>query len=203
MIKNIIFDFGDIFINLDKEATQAGLAKLGVSKVSDEMTHLFHEYERGFVDSEDFINYFSIKYSISKNDLLVAWNAILLDFPLERLQFLKALADTKKYRLFLLSNTNDIHIEYVKEVWGIQLFMEFKNCFENFYLSYEINLRKPDKEIYEFVLNTNQLKADETLFVDDVKENTDAAKLLGIHVWNLNPKTESVTELFQKSKHLF
>lgn len=198
MIKNIIFDFGDIFINLDKEATSKGLAKLGIPKITEEIVDLYHEYERGFVDSDDFINYFQEKYAISKSDLLHAWNAILLDFPHYRLDFLKELAASNKYRLFLLSNTNDLHFQYVKEVWGIPFYNEFKNCFEKFYLSYEINLRKPDKEIFEYVLKQNNLMANETLFVDDVKENTDGASLLGIHVWNLNPKEECVTELFAK-----
>ena len=112
---------------------------------------------------------------------------------------MKKLAASGKYRLFLLSNTNDLHIESVKNSVGIPFFTEFKNCFEQFYLSHEINLRKPDTEIYEFVLKSNQLSPDETLFVDDLKENTVGASLLGIQVWNLNPTKECVTELFDKN----
>ena len=202
MIKNIIFDFGDIFINLDKEATYREMAKLGVSKITPQMIQVYQDYEKGLMETADFINYFSTSFPISKKDLVFAWNAVLLDFPENRLQFLKELAATKKYRLFLLSNTNDLHFTSVKNSVGIPFFTEFKNCFEQFYLSHEINLRKPDSEIYQFVLQSNQLKADETLFVDDLKENTDAAKSLGIHVWNLNPTTENVTELFEKQSHL-
>ncbi|WP_445749724.1 HAD family hydrolase [Polaribacter sp.] len=203
MIKNIIFDFGDIFINLDKEATYREMAKLGVSKITPQMIQVYQEYEKGLMETADFINYFSSSFPISKNDLVFAWNAILLDFPENRLEFLQELAHSEKYRLFLLSNTNDLHITSVKNSVGIPFYTEFKNCFEQFYLSHEINLRKPDKEIYEFVLETNQLKPEETLFIDDLKENTDAAKMLGIHVWNLNPTTENITELFKKNSHLF
>jgi putative hydrolase of the HAD superfamily len=164
---------------------------------------VYHDYEKGLMETADFIAYFSSSFPISEEDLVFAWNAVLLDFPENRLFFLKKLAASGKYRLFLLSNTNDLHIEFVKNSVGIPFFTEFKNCFEQFYLSHEINLRKPDPEIYEFVLQSNQLSPDETLFVDDLKENTDSAKLLGIHVWNLNPATENVTELFEKNSHLF
>jgi glucose-1-phosphatase len=203
MIKNIIFDFGDIFINLDKEATYREMAKLGVSKITPKMIQVYQEYEKGLMETSDFINYFSSSFPILNNDLIFAWNAILLDFPENRLRFLQEIAHSEKYRLFLLSNTNDLHIASVKNSVGIPFFTEFKNCFEQFYLSHEINLRKPDKEIYEFVLNLNQLIPEETLFVDDLKENTDAARSLGIHVWNLNPTIDNVTELFRKNSHLF
>lgn len=80
-----------------------------------------------------------------------------------------------------------------------QLYNQFKSSFEQFYLSHEIHFRKPDAEIYEFVLQQNNLVAEETLFVDDLKENTDSAQQLGIHVWNLDPSKDEVSELFTKN----
>jgi len=200
MIKNIIFDFGDIFINLDKQATYKEMAKLGVTKISDEMIAVYHEYEKGLMATDEFITFYHDKFGIKKEDLVFAWNAILLDFPKKRLDFLKDLARSKRYRLFLLSNTNDLHIKWVQNSLGEEFCNEFKNSFEQFYLSHEINFRKPDSEIYEFVLKENNLLADETLFVDDLKENTDSASKLGIHVWNLIPEKEDVTELFIRNK---
>ena len=201
MIKNIIFDFGDIFINLDKKATFNELEKLGISEISDEMMAVAHQYERGLISTDEFIEFFNKKFKVAKEDLVFAWNSILLDFPLRRLEFLKELAKSKKYRLFLLSNTNDLHISSVKNSLGTEFYNEFKNCFEQFYLSHEIHFKKPDVVIYEFVLNENSLIAEETLFVDDLKENTDAANTLGIKTWNLIPGQEDVTELFTK-KHI-
>ncbi|HCY98202.1 MAG TPA: haloacid dehalogenase, partial [Polaribacter sp.] len=128
-----------------------------------------------------------------------AWNAILLDFPEKRLKFIQELAKNKKYRLFLLSNTNDLHISWIQNDWGIELYTAFKNCFEQFYLSHELRLRKPNKDIYNFVLEANHLIAEETLFIDDTKENTIAAKSLGIQVWHLIPGNEDVVELFTKN----
>ena len=203
MIKNIIFDFGDFFINLDKKATHRELEKLGVSVISDEMMLVVQQYEKGLISSQDFINFFSSKFSVSSSDLVFAWNSILLDFPLTRLAFLKEISNSKKYRLFLLSNTNYLHISWVQENWGLKLYNEFKKCFEKFYLSYEINLSKPSSEIYEFVLIENNLNAQETLFVDDLKENTAAANRLGIHTWNLIPGQEDITQLFAKKQILF
>jgi FMN phosphatase YigB (HAD superfamily) len=200
MIKNIIFDFGDIFINLDKAATYKEMAKLGVTAITEEMIGVYHQYEKGLMSTDDFINFYHDKFGIKKTDLVNAWNAILLDFPKRRLTFLKEIAASKKYRLFLLSNTNDLHIRWVEDSLGKEFYNEFKNSFEQFYLSHEINFRKPDLEIYEFVLNENNLIANETLFVDDLKENTDSASTLGIHVWNLIPEKEDVTELFAKYK---
>ena len=72
----------------------------------------------------------------------------------------------------------------------------FKSCFDKFYLSHEIHFRKPDASIYEYVLNENQLEADRCFFVDDTKENTQAAAQLGIHTWNNNPEKEDIINLF-------
>jgi putative hydrolase of the HAD superfamily len=200
MIKNIVFDFGDVFINLDKEATFVALSKLGVEEVTDEMLAIAKEYEVGAISTEAFVRFFQQKFSIANQQLIDAWNTILLDFPKRRLKFLKDLAASSKYRLFLLSNTNELHISWIQNDWGMSLYNEFKNCFEQFYLSHEIGLRKPNADIYEYVLEKNNLVAAETYFVDDTEENTVAAEKLGIKVWNINPKKEDVTTLLTKKE---
>lgn len=196
MIKNIILDFGDVLINLDKPATAREMLKFGFTGMTPELDILFKNYEKGLVASDHFLETISNRFpQANMNDLINAWNAILLDFPEERLRFLENLAQTNQHRLFLLSNTNDLHIECVKEQMGRMRFSRFKNAFEVFYLSYEMGMRKPDTEIFEFVLEENKLSAQETLFVDDVRENTDAASNLGIHVWNLQVGQEDITQL--------
>ena len=199
MIKNIVFDFGDIFINLDKKLFAKELQKLGVSQDSKEITPVLEQYEMGLISTEAFLTFFREKFNISSDTLVGVWNSILLDFPKKRLKFIQELAEIKKYRLFLLSNTNKMHISWIQNNWEMKLYNEFKNCFEKFYLSHEINLRKPNNNIYEFVLEANKLIPEETLFIDDTKENTDAAKLLGMYVWNLIPGKEEVVELFTKN----
>ncbi len=196
MIKNIILDFGDIFIDLDKPATAKAMEKFGYKSLTPDLDALFKNYEKGSKSSQEFLEEVSSVFpSATDKDLIAAWNAILLEFPDRRLEFIEALAQENQYRLFLLSNTNDIHIEFVKEQMGMEKFNRFKNAFEVFYLSYEMGMRKPDAEIFEFVLSENKLAANETLFVDDTKENTDTASLLGIKTWNLQVGKEDITQL--------
>ncbi|KGK31433.1 HAD-IA family hydrolase [Cellulophaga sp. E6(2014)] len=199
MIKNIIFDFGDIFINLDKLAVFKALANVGYIEVTPELDDIFKAYEMGLMTSENFILKLNqIFPSATPKELKDAWNSILLDFPENRLLFLEQLAAEKKYRLFLLSNTNEIHIDYVINAMGEAQFNRFKDCFEKFYLSHEIKLRKPNKDIYEFVLNENNLIAEETFFVDDTQENTAASTALGIKSWNLLVGKEDIIQLKTK-----
>ena len=201
MIKNIVFDFGDVFINLDKEATFKRLKELGVNEFTIELLELAKQYEMGMITTREFVNTFKSYFpSISETDFKNAWNSMLLDFPLYRLSFLKSLANSKKYRIFLLSNTNDLHISWIQKTWGRKLFSEFKNCFEKFYLSHEIHLRKPNKNIYEFVIESNKLTPEETFFVDDTEENTVVANKLGIKTWQINPNSEDVVDLFSKKE---
>ncbi|WP_427875002.1 HAD family hydrolase [Flavobacterium sp. MMS24-S5] len=197
MINAIIFDFGDIFINLDKPATISGLQKLGMKEWNNELDQLNLSFEVGAISSEDFIGGFQKQLpNASKEDILRAWNAVLADFPFYRLEFLQELS--KKYRLFLLSNTDSIHINTFEEKSGISFYKDFYACFEKVYFSFDIGMRKPDPKIYQFVLDQNNLVAANTLFVDDKTENTDSAASLGIKVWNLQVGKEDVVDLFTK-----
>ncbi|MFS4417157.1 HAD family hydrolase [Maribacter sp. 2307ULW6-5] len=199
MIKNIIFDFGDIFINLDKQAVYRDLAKYGHPALTPEMDTLAKTYEVGKISSPDFIKELQrLVPKATAEEITQAWNSILLDFPESRLHFIEQLAADKQYRLFLLSNTNDLHIDYVKKTMGLDRFQRFQACFEQFYLSHEIHLRKPNLDIYQFVLNENDLKPQESFFVDDTKENTDAAEGLGITTWHLKVGEEDITDLKAK-----
>ena len=202
MIKTIIFDFGDVFLNLDKPATARELKKLEISHFSEEMLKQNQLYEKGLISSEDFISGYCESFpKLTSEAFTRSWNAILVDFPEHRLDFLKNLKMEGRYELILLSNTNHIHIDWVKE--NISFFEEFKNCFDAVYLSQEINLRKPDADIYHYVLEKHDLKPEETLFIDDTAENTAAAAELGIHTWNIDPSKEEVTDLFTIKSELF
>ena len=197
MINTIIFDFGDVFINLDKQAIERELHQLGVTSISEDMLEIAKQYEKGVISTNDFVTSFRTKYpSISAAQFKNAWNSIILEFPEYRLEFLEHLSTSKHYKLILLSNTNALHIEQVIENMSLYRYERFKNCFDQFYLSHEIQLRKPDTSIYEFVLEENKLQASACIFIDDTKENTEAAAQLGIHTWNNNPKEEDVINLF-------
>ena len=198
MIDTIIFDFGDIFINLDKQATVDGLKNLGLQEWNKELQQLNFSFEKGEISEEQFLN--GIQKQIptaSIKEIKKAWNAVLLDFPLYRLEFLQLLS--KKYRLFLLSNTDAIHISQFEHKSGISFYSDFYQCFEKVYFSFEMGMRKPATAIYQQLLNNHELQAKTTLFVDDKKENTDAALSIGLQVWNLQVGQEDVIDLFTKN----
>jgi len=203
MIKTLIFDFGDVFINLDKKGAMKNALELFKLEIfSEEMIAFNTFYEQGLISTEEFIDFYLENFpDLTKEDVLDAWNFILKDFPKHRLDFIKELASEKKYKLILLSNTNTLHIDWIKN--DVSFYEEFKNCFDIFYLSHEINLRKPNADIYQFVLSKNNLTPETCLFIDDTEENTKAASKLGIHTWNINPETEDITNLFTIKKELF
>ncbi|HLV37956.1 HAD family phosphatase [Xanthomarina sp.] len=203
MIKTLIFDFGDVFINLDKEgAMNHALEIFKLQSFSEEMIAFNSFYEQGLISTEEFLEFYLENFpDLTENDVLHAWNCIIKDFPEHRLEFIKKLASEKKYQLILLSNTNTLHIDLIKN--DVPFYEDFKNCFDVFYLSHEINLRKPNADIYQFVLSENKLSPESCLFIDDTEENTIAAAKLGIHTWNIDPKTEDIINLFTVKKDLF
>ena len=197
MINTIIFDFGDIFINLDKQATITAFEKLGVTEWNEDLNDLNMQFETGKISRENFLS--GIQKNIpnaSIQEIEAAWNSILLDFPLYRLEFLQLLSS--KHRLFLLSNTDAIHINTFEQKNGISFYSDFYQCFEKVYFSFEIGLRKPDLEIFKHLISNHELDPKRTLFVDDKKENTDAALSLGFQVWNLQVGQEDVIHLLDK-----
>jgi putative hydrolase of the HAD superfamily len=198
MINTIIFDFGNVFINLDKKATVDALQSLGLSEWNEDLNQLSIQFETGQIQREEFIAGIQ-KYipHASADEIATAWSAILNDFPLYRLEFLQMLST--KYRLFLLSNTDSIHIETFERDTGASFYGDFYKCFEKVYFSFEIEMRKPNSEIFSYVLNEHELQAKRTLFIDDKKENTDAALAMGFQVWNLQVGKDDVVDLFNKN----
>ena len=197
MIDTIIFDFGDVFINLDKQASLTALKKLGLDSWNDDLEQLNQQFERGKVTEVQFmIGLKKLIPNASIDDLRAAWNSVLIDFPLRRLEFLELLK--RKYRLFLLSNTDEIHISKFEHKAGATFAREFYQCFEKVYFSFEIGIRKPDPEAFKYIINKHELSTKRTLFIDDKKVNTDIAASLGMHVWNITPGKEDIVELFDR-----
>lgn len=199
MIKNIVFDFGDIFINLDKQVVFRALQNNGIEDFLPKYHSINEDFEVGKISPQEFVEKLQPDFPHhSPQSITDIWNSMLLDFPEYRLRFLENLAKENRYRLFLLSNTNALHIPHVTKIMGHKNFERFKNSFEQFYLSHEIQLRKPTLEIFQYVLEQNKLDPQDTFFIDDTKENTDAAKELGIKTWNLIVGKEDVVNLKEK-----
>lgn len=199
MITTILFDFGDIFINLDKEGSKEAFEKLGLFGSNTELIEKNELFEKGEISESEFLNTF-LKYisNGSIEEIKAAWNVVIGEFPLYRLEFLQMLS--QKYRLFLLTNTDTIHISFFEETVGMSFYTDFYRCFEKVFYSYEMGMRKPQPEIYKTILNQYELNPKNVLFVDDKKDNTDAASKLGIQVWNLQVGQEDVVDLFSKKQ---
>lgn len=193
-IKNIVFDLGNVIIDIDVPQAAQSFAQLSGQKPEDvvEMfgtAGLFGQFETGKLDADGFRAYVR---DLLKNpdweDAVVdtAWNSLLLDIPPERIEMIQKLSEN--YRLFLLSNTSSIHIEAVNRILekatGVA---RLDDLFEKLFLSYEMGLMKPDPAIYEQVLQEAGLEASETLFLDDNENNIVAARALGIQTFHIAP----------------
>ena len=201
MIKNLLFDFGGVFLELDKLAPQTELKKYFPKGLPMAIQDVHHQYEKGEINTVDFINiHLQHVEGLDKQEFIQIWNSMLGDLPKHRLRFLEEIKASGKYRIFLLSNTNDLHINWVNE--NIQHFERFKSCFDQIYLSHKIGYRKPNADIFDFVIRQNHIKPQETLFVDDTKEHTETAHKLGFEVWHLNEKKQDVIELFEAKQSI-
>ncbi|TWO30890.1 HAD-IA family hydrolase [Seonamhaeicola sediminis] len=196
MINTIIFDFGNIFINLNDTYTLDYIKHFESSEHYKSIIKTNIQFEKGEISIDSFLkSYQSYFPDLSKEEIKSKWNSILGEFPKYRLDFLKDLKENSNYKLILLSNTNELHISWIKD--NIAFYKDFKSCFNEFYLSHEIKLRKPDVDVFNFVLNKNNLTAEACLFIDDNKDNIISADYLNINTWHLNPKTDDVIDLFK------
>lgn len=197
MIEAIIFDFGNVFVNIDQETCMNELKKLGLKEWNDELSELNAQYEMGKIDELTYFTGFQ-KYIPNRDvvEIRTAWNSLVQDFPLERLEFLQML--TSKYKLYLLSNADRTHVERFEHKFGLSFARDFYSCFEKVYFSFEFGFRKPDIKAFQFIMNNHNLTPKKTLFIDDTMANIESAQKLGINTWHLNPEKEDVTHLLTR-----
>ena len=188
MYKNVVFDFGNVLFDLNlgriRECFEELLGEQEAQKAFELLDgqQVFKTYEVGGMSTEEFVE--AIRLSSPENltadNVIASWNSIFKEMPLRRFEFLEALR--KNYRVFLLSNINQLHEDYVanymKTSHGISDFES--RYFDGVYYSHHIRLRKPMPEIYEYVLADAEIKAHETVFFDDLTENIEAANDIGI-----------------------
>ncbi|HVU59201.1 MAG TPA: HAD family phosphatase [Puia sp.] len=194
-IKNIIFDLGGVIINLDNQRTEDAFIALGTKSLKEYFGHghaasFFKEYEVGGISDQEFVENIKKLTGISASDeeIITAWNALLLDFPPERIQLLKELRKT--YRVFLFSNTNALHLSALQQIY-MNTFSdgELDDHFEKAYYSHTMKMRKPDTGSFQYILKENGLKGEETLFVDDALINVEGAEKAGLKGLFLRPGT--------------
>lgn len=186
-VKNIIFDFGNVLFDLDLPAVERHLklhfgGNFAAAKEKLLRDKVFELYEVGGLSTEEFVDAIRMagEPALGKEQVVAAWNAIFLEMPRERFDMLLRLRE--RYKVFLLSNINDLHAawidDYMVREHGIDDFQA--RYFDGVYYSHLIRLRKPDREIYEYVLADAELVAEETVFFDDVEINIEAARAVGI-----------------------
>ena len=197
-IDNIIFDLGNVILNIDYQNTIDAFEKIGVPDASifyskSSQLNIFNQLETGHISKQNFIleiQKFVPKASASQ--IINAWNAILQDLPNERIEILKDIKD--KFSIFLLSNTNTIHIEKIIDKLGEKKYEEFYNLFDKVYYSHEVKLRKPNADIFKLVIKENCLSIMNTLFIDDSIQHIESAKKIGLKTYHLdgNETLESI-----------
>lgn len=195
-IKNIIFDLGGIFLNINYKKTEEAFVQLGVSNFTElynqhHASTLFENLETGKILPADFYNEFRkiAKTNLTNQQIEDAWNAMLLDLPLDRLEWLQNIKS--RYNIYLFSNTNKIHYDCFNKIYAsVSNNKNFDNYFIKAYYSHILGMRKPYKESYAKILQEQQLIANETLFIDDTIKNVEGAKEAGLQtIYLIAPQT--------------
>ena len=201
IIRNIIFDLGGVIMNIDYNLTLEAFKKIGFVDFNKmysflNQSKLFDGYDKGLVSPEEFRQGLRdvAQLNVCDDEINLAWNAMLIDIPEDRIHLLENLKN--HFRTYLLSNTNEIHLDYffnyVNRTFKIE---DFSSLFHKAYYSCRVQMRKPDAEIFLKVINENNLKPSETLFIDDYLLNIESAEKLGIQCYYLQ-KEEFLTSLF-------
>lgn len=190
-IKNIIFDLGGVFMNIDFKITQQAFIDLGIKEFpamfsQHHSNELFEQLETGKITATELYQSFRqlTGSTLTDQQIKTAWNALLLDFPPERLQWLDNIR--QKYKVYLFSNTNIIHYDAFMDIFTRSTGKsDLNQYFIKAYYSHELGLRKPYVESYLKILEEQQLVAAETLFIDDTAKNIEGAQKAGLQTIHL------------------
>lgn len=201
-IKNIIFDLGGVIYSIDYHKTITAFKNLGIKNFDKLFAkagqkNLFDDLEIGVISKSEFFEEINllIQDYLTVQQITNAWNEMLLQFMPEALNCLDEISS--EYRLFLLSNTNEIHIEFIINQVGKENFKSFCARFEKVYLSHEIGKRKPHAEVFDYIIKEKGLKKIETLFIDDSIQHVQGAIKAGLQAYHLD-KGESISNFFRE-----
>ena len=187
--KNIIFDLGNVLVKLNPEGCIGAFKAIGMGELVEqnpqsEGMKLMSKLGVGMITTEEFCDAARklMGSDVANEDIIDAANKMLVVIPDEKKERLLQLKKAG-YRLFLLSNTIDVHWDYCVEHLFPYQSLGVEDYFEHCFLSQKMHLAKPDARIYEEVIKQANINPDETLFIDDLKENCEAAEKLGIHTF--------------------
>ncbi len=189
-VKNIIFDLGGVLLNINYQLTRKAFEDLGVVDFDAYYTQyaanpLFENLEVGTIEPEGFYEALreATGLSLTNSQIETAWNAMLLDFPVERLHWLSQIKS--KYNIYLFSNTNAIHYNSFIKIYRqlapqLGLDMRFEHFFKTAYYSHTLGQRKPEVAAFEAVIQDAKLDPAQTLFIDDTISNIEGAQKAGL-----------------------
>jgi len=199
MIKNIIFDLGGVIVRLDKKTCIESFRKLGFEdfgKILNEFVQegFFLDFEKGLITAEGFRSFIrkNIVRAVTDQEIDGAMADFLVEIPKNKLDTIYKLK--KNYKVFLLSNTNPIAINAVKGFFEVEG-RKMEDYFHKMFLSYEMKLTKPNIQIFVKVLEIADIKAEETLFIDDGPSNLESASKLGYKTLLVTQESDLETEI--------
>ena len=201
-IKNIIFDLGGVLLNIDPGKTIEAFGRLGMEQLVGEKGlsydhEIFYQMEQGKITPEEFRNGVRklISMEVTNDQIDVAWTAMLLDFPANRVELIKNLRNY--YKIYLFSNTNAIHVKKYHDDFRKLHGFEVTTLFEKDFYSNEIGFRKPSPESFQEIISLSGINPEESLFIDDSLPNVESAIACGIMGYWLEPG-KRIEEIFQK-----
>ncbi|MDX9889918.1 MAG: HAD family phosphatase [Bacteroidales bacterium] len=201
VIKTLIFDFGGVLIDLNKDRSIKAFADLGIPAVAELLNNwcqkgIFLLFEEGKISSREFLN--SIRnmsqHAISDEEIKKAFFSFLVDLPRYKLALLSTFR--KHYKLFLLSNINEMIYNYSCESYFHTYGSRIEDYFDKLYLSFEMKVCKPHKKIFEMMLDDAGILPEESLFLEDGEKNIQTAQLLGFNTFLVKPE-EDFSVLFE------
>ena len=199
-IKNVVFDFGVVLIDLDFQCCVDNFHRLGWKGFETELgislkQGFLQKFELGLIEPSDFRESIreAIGTQVGDDDIDACWNSFLIGVPQSKLDMLLNLR--QRFNVYLLSNTNSIHWDWsVKNVFN-QNGHNIDDYFDGIFLSFAEHLAKPDKQIFQRVIDSTGIKPEETLFIDDLQQNCDTAAAMKFNTY----KAEAHEDL----QHLF
>jgi glucose-1-phosphatase len=206
VIKNIVFDFGGVILNIDHYRVAQAFRRLGISQFDHlfnlaSQSELFKTFEKGEITPAGFRNEIRKLIGLNLTDATIdhTWNEIICDYPPKRIELLKEIKNN--YNLFILSNTNIIHYNYYIPRFRSEFGFDFVILFNNTYWSFKIGMRKPDPDPFLFLIRNENIQPKESLFIDDTLQNIVTANNLGFYSIHLQEGME-ITDLFRNSSFI-
>lgn len=200
MIKNIVFDFGGVIADLDRDRAVRAFFQLGLKDAETRLdkyhqTGIFQELEEGKLTADTFRQELGVLCGreLTMEETRQAWLGFFTGVDVRKLDYMLELK--KSYRIYLLSNTNPFVMSWACSPGFTSCGKSLADYCDKLYLSYQIGCTKPEPAIFHNMLKKSQMIPSETLFVDDGASNVRVGQELGMHTFQPENGTDWREEL--------